>query len=58
MLLLDFIFEDGNDKAPVQREDLLRVLSMGEKKALYVLNIIFEGRGSQKGKTRNPISYR
>jgi len=42
MMLLDFIFEDGNDKAPVQKDALLRVLSMGEKKAFYVLNIIFE----------------
>jgi hypothetical protein len=42
MLLLDFTFEDGNEKASVQKEQLLRVLSMGEKKALYVLNIIFE----------------
>ena len=42
IMLLDFIFEDGVDKASVQREELLRVLSMGEKKALYVLNIIFE----------------
>ena len=42
MLNLGFIFEDGNDKAPVEKEMLLRVLSQGEKKALYVLNIIFE----------------
>jgi hypothetical protein len=42
IMVLEFVFEDGADKASVQREDLLRVLSMGEKKALYVLNIIFE----------------
>jgi ABC-type Mn2+/Zn2+ transport system ATPase subunit len=42
IMLLEFIFEDGKDEASVQREELLRVLSMGEKKALYVLNIIFE----------------
>ena len=42
MMLLDFIFEDGNEKASVQKDALLRVLSMGEKKAFYVLNIIFE----------------
>ncbi len=48
MLLLDFIFEDGNEKAPVQKDELLRVLSMGEKKALYVLNIIFEVEARKK----------
>ncbi len=48
MLLLDFIFEDGNEKAPVQKDELLRVLSMGEKKAFYVLNIIFEVEARKK----------
>jgi hypothetical protein len=50
MLLLDFTFEDGNEKASVQKEQLLRVLSMGEKKALYVLNIIFEVEVRRKSK--------
>jgi len=50
MLLLDFVFEDGNDKAPVNRDELLRVLSMGEKKAFYVLNIIFEVEARKKAK--------
>jgi hypothetical protein len=50
MLLLDFVFEDGNDKAPVKRDELLRVLSMGEKKAFYVLNIIFEVEARKKAK--------
>jgi hypothetical protein len=50
MLLLDFVFEDGKDKAPVKREDLLQVLSMGEKKAFYVLNIIFEVEVRKKAK--------
>jgi ABC-type Mn2+/Zn2+ transport system ATPase subunit len=48
MLLLDFTFEDGNEKAPVQKDELLRVLSMGEKKAFYVLNIIFEVEARKK----------
>jgi hypothetical protein len=48
MLLLDFIFEDGNEKAPLQKDELLRVLSMGEKKAFYVLNIIFEVEARKK----------
>ncbi|MBX3332208.1 MAG: hypothetical protein KF722_17535, partial [Nitrospira sp.] len=42
MLSLGFVFEDGADKAPIERDALMRVLSTGEKKALYILNIIFE----------------
>ncbi|SPE34299.1 conserved hypothetical protein [Candidatus Sulfopaludibacter sp. SbA6] len=42
MLSLGFTFEDGADKAPVEKLALMQVLSSGEKKALYVLNIIFE----------------
>jgi hypothetical protein len=42
LLTLGFTFEDGADTAPVERAALLQVLSTGEKKALYVLNIIFE----------------
>jgi hypothetical protein len=42
MLSLGFTFEDGTDSAPVDKASLMEVLSTGEKKALYVLNIIFE----------------
>lgn len=42
MLSLGFIFSDGADQAPVDRAALLQALSTGEKKALYVLNILFE----------------
>lgn len=43
MLSLEFTFkEDGGETAPVERQDLLQVLSTGEKKALYILNILFE----------------
>jgi hypothetical protein len=42
ILSLGFIFEDSGDTVAVERGDLIRVLSNGEKKALYVLNIIFE----------------
>jgi hypothetical protein len=48
MLTLGFVFEDGNDKASVEKNDLMRVLSSGEKKALYVLNIIFEIQAREK----------
>jgi hypothetical protein len=42
MLSLGFVFSDGADQAPVDRTSLLQALSTGEKKALYVLNILFE----------------
>ncbi len=40
---IEFIFKDGDEeKTFSDRNDLLRILSTGEKKALYILNIIFE----------------
>lgn len=42
MLNLGFIFDDGVGQASVDRAALLQALSTGEKKALYVLNILFE----------------
>lgn len=42
MLKLVFRFEDGTESRGVERDDLLRVLSNGEKKALYILNVLFE----------------
>ncbi|MBD8583782.1 phage infection protein [Frigoribacterium sp. CFBP 8766] len=42
ILTLDFDFEDGGGASRVDREHLLRVLSTGEKKAFYILNILFE----------------
>ncbi len=41
-LTVGFIFEDGGDRVEVGRGELLSVLSMGEKKALYILNVLFE----------------
>ena len=38
---LSFTFNDGESK-PVRREELLKVLSTGERKALYILNLLFE----------------
>ncbi len=48
LLSLGFIFEDGADSALVGKSDLMEVLSTGEKKALYVLNIIFEIEARKK----------
>ena len=39
---LGFTYEDGEGKTEIQRDDLLKYLSSGEKKAFYILNVIFE----------------
>ncbi|REF73488.1 phage infection protein (plasmid) [Paracoccus versutus] len=39
---LGFTFKEGEDRKDVDKNALLEVLSTGEKKALYILNIIFE----------------
>ena len=40
--ILGFSYVDGGERAPLERRELLKILSMGEKKAFYILNIIFE----------------
>lgn len=42
MLSLGFVFNDGTEQTQVDRASLIQALSTGEKKALYVLNILFE----------------
>lgn len=37
-----FKFSDGEREGDVPRDSLLKVLSQGEKRALYILNILFE----------------
>jgi hypothetical protein len=39
---LGFVFKDGDDHAPVERDTLLQTLSTGEKKAFHVLNMLFD----------------
>jgi hypothetical protein len=39
---LGFTYKDGADSIKVEKSDLMKVLSTGERKALYVLNVIFE----------------
>lgn len=51
MLRLGFTFEDGGEKASVEKTTLMQVLSTGEKKALYILNIIFEVEARKKAQT-------
>ena len=50
MLSLGFVFreDDGGEEATVARDTLMKALSTGEKKALYVLNIIFEVEARRK----------
>ena len=50
ILSLDFTFEEGADKATVEKNDLMRALSTGEKRAFYILNIIFEVEARKKEK--------
>ncbi|MEO7861709.1 MAG: phage infection protein [Nitrospirales bacterium] len=50
MLSLGFTFEDGPEKIPVEKTTLMQALSTGEKKALYILNIIFEVEARKKDK--------
>lgn len=42
MLTLSFSFRDGDDEIAIDKAALMQALSTGEKKALYILNIIFE----------------
>ena len=42
LLDLQYTFRDGPEEMPIERQELLKSLSQGEKKALYILNIIFE----------------
>lgn len=53
MLTLAFSFKDGDDEIAVDKAALMQALSTGEKKALYILNIIFEveARKNQKQET-------
>ena len=37
-----FTYTDGSERASLRRNELLRSLSTGERKALYILNVIFE----------------
>jgi hypothetical protein len=50
MLSLEFTFDEGMDHAPVEKTALMQVLSTGERKALYILNIIFEVEARKKAK--------
>lgn len=46
--VLEFIFNDSEESTNIDKDKLLNVLSQGEKRALYLLNIIFEIKARQK----------
>ena len=47
--VIDFVFKDGeNERVYNDKTQLLRVLSTGEQRALYILNIIFEIEARKK----------
>lgn len=45
---LAFEFDDGHATVPIDKATLLQALSTGEKKAFYILNIIFEVEARKK----------
>lgn len=47
---LGFTYVDGEETMNIEKPALLKVLSTGEKKALYVLNVIFEVQRRNKDK--------
>lgn len=50
VLSLSFMFRDGEEEVAVEKSALMQALSTGEKKALYILNIIFEIEARKKQK--------
>jgi hypothetical protein len=50
-----FTYHEGDDHTKIEREQLLQALSTGEKKAFYILNVIFEIEGRQKQKQETLI---
>lgn len=55
LLTLGFVFNDGQEHATVGRDALLQTLSTGEKKAFYILNILFEIEVRRKTKQETLI---
>lgn len=45
---LKFLFIDSGDEKHIEKDELLKVLSQGEKRALYLLNIVFEIQARKK----------
>ncbi len=49
---IKFLFKDSDGQATIGKLELLQVLSNGEKRALYLLNIIFEIEARKKAKQK------
>ncbi len=47
---ITFVFKDQDGEVPVEKGNLLQALSSGEKRALYILNIIFEVEARKREK--------
>lgn len=45
---ISFKFEEGSESRSIDKKQLLAILSQGEKRALYILNILFEINARQK----------
>lgn len=45
---LKFVFTDSGDEKHIEKDELIKVLSQGEKRALYLLNIVFEIQARKK----------
>ncbi|MEA5465221.1 hypothetical protein [Leptothoe sp. PORK10 BA2] len=45
---ISFSFSDDRKSADIERNSLLKILSQGEKRALYILNILFELNARKK----------
>lgn len=52
---LGFTFKEGDDRKEVEKDALLDVLSTGERRAFYILNIIFEIEARRKAGQRTLI---
>lgn len=52
---LGFKFKDGVEEMDVSKTELIDVLSTGEKKAFYILNVLFEIEAQKKGGQNNVL---
>lgn len=48
MIDLGFVYKDGSDTVEIGRKELLKALSTGEKRAFYILNVLFEIEARRK----------
>jgi hypothetical protein len=55
LVSLGYIYEDQDGSAPIKHDDLVKVLSNGELKAHYILNVIFEIETRRKAKQETLI---